>query len=138
MESILGVEETKQVTTKNEELEIYEPEDIDKNKIVNEDFDYIRSNLKEIIESTKDSVSTMASIAESTEAPRAFEVLGSLIKTMVEANRELLDIQVKLKNIKDKETTDKKGETKNINNTMFFGSTSELQKMIKEMNKESN
>ena len=52
---------------------------------------------------------------------------GQLIKTQSELAQNLLDLQDKLKKIKDV----KGNSPKNVTNALFVGSTTELQKMIK-------
>ena len=67
-------------------------------------------------------------LAKEGEHPRAYEVAGQLIKTVSEVSQNLLDLQDKLKKIKD---IPDKGP-KNVTNALFVGSTTELQKMLKE------
>jgi len=55
-------------------------------------------------------------------------VVGQLIKTLVDANKDLLDIQKKLKDLKKVDEKDPAPQT--INNSIFVGSTSELQQLI--------
>ena len=57
-----------------------------------------------------------------------YEVAGQLIKTVSEVSQNLLDLQEKLKKVK--EVPDK--GPKNVTNALFVGSTTELQKMLKE------
>ena len=61
------------------------------------------------------------------ENPRAYEVAGQILKTTSEIAEKLLDLQVKMKNIK-KEETPKEGD---IHNHLYVGSTSDLQKYLK-------
>ena len=66
-------------------------------------------------------------LAKEGEHPRAYEVAGQLIKTQSEIAQNLLDLQDKLKKLKDM-----KGESpKSVTNALFVGSTTELQKLIK-------
>ena len=55
-------------------------------------------------------------------------MVGQLIKTLVDANKDLLDIQKKLKELKRVDEKDPTPQT--INNSIFVGSTSELQQLI--------
>jgi len=72
-------------------------------------------------------------LADQTQSPRAYEVAGQIIKSVADTTDKLLDLQKKLKDIDE----EKKGQTSVTNNAMFVGSTAELQKMLKEMNKNS-
>jgi hypothetical protein len=55
-----------------------------------------------------------------------------LIKTLTDANKDLLEVQSKVKKLKE-ETN--KGPN-NVTNALFIGNTTELQKMIKDRKKD--
>jgi hypothetical protein len=65
-------------------------------------------------------------VAKESESPRSYEVVGQLIKTLAETNKDLLDLAKKSKELKSEE---KSGDT-NITNALFVGSTAELQKLL--------
>jgi len=94
---------------------------------VMDDYQYARENLKSIIESAQQSIDDLSSIASTSESPRAYEVLSTLMKTIVDANKDLLELQRKVKLLKEDS-----GQPKNVTNALFVGSTSELQKLIKQ------
>jgi len=91
------------------------------------DFATARNNLHQIINQGSDALEEALIVAKTSEHPRAFEVVGQLIKTLVDANKDLLDIQKKLKELK---RVDEKDVPQTINNSIFVGSTSELQQLI--------
>ena len=68
----------------------------------------------------------MLEIAKQSEHPRAFEVVGQLIKSGLDANKELMALH-KTK----KELSIEKGPTQVTNQAVFVGSTAELQKLLK-------
>ena len=68
------------------------PEDIDN------DYKYARTNLYGVIEKGTDALDSLLDLAKASEHPRAFEVVAQLTKTLVDANKDLLDIQKKVKN----------------------------------------
>jgi hypothetical protein len=69
-------------------------------------------------------------VAKQSEHPRAFEVVGNLIKQLADVNQQLMDIH----NQKRKLEEPGKAAQKNVtNNSIFVGSTAELNKMIKKM-----
>ena len=70
----------------------------------------------------------MLEIAKQSQQPRAFEVVSTLVKTVSDANKDLLELKNKQKSMKGE-----KGKPKNVTNALFVGSTAELQKMIKDM-----
>jgi len=92
------------------------------------DFATARNNLHQIINQGSDALEEALIVAKTSEHPRAFEVVGQLIKTLVDANKDLLDIQKKLKELKRVDEKDPTPQT--INNSIFVGSTSELQQLI--------
>ena len=90
------------------------------------DFIYTRENLYNLLERGQDAVEELLEIAKQSEHPRAFEVVGQLIGKLTETNKELMGLH---KTKKDLST--EKGPT-NVTNALFVGSTSDLQKMLKE------
>ena len=94
---------------------------------VETDFETGRGELYKLLEKGNEAIDGILSLAKEGEHPRAYEVAGQLIKTQSELAQNLLDLQDKLKKIKDV-----KGDgPKNVTNALFVGSTTELQKMIK-------
>ena len=103
------------------------------NKDVQKDYEYTRGNLYSLIEKGQETLNGIMDLADQTQSPRAYEVAGQIIKSVADTTDKLLDLQKKLKDIDE----EKKGPTSVTNNAMFVGSTAELQKMLKEMNKKS-
>ena len=91
------------------------------------DFETGRKNLYNLIDKGNEAIDGLLNLAKEGEHPRAYEVAGQLIKTVSEVSQNLLDLQDKLKKIKD---VPDKGP-KNVTNALFVGSTTELQKMLK-------
>ena len=90
------------------------------------DYNYARENYYNLIERNHDAVEEMLEIAKQSEHPRAFEVVGQLIKSGLDANKELMSLH-KTK----KELSIEKSSGVNVNNAVFVGSTAELQKLLK-------
>ena len=103
------------------------------NKDVQKDYEYTRGNLYSLIEKGQETLNGIMDLADQRQSPRAYEVAGQIIKSVADTTDKLLDLQKKLKDIDE----EKKGPTSVTNNAMFVGSTAELQKMLKEMNKKS-
>jgi hypothetical protein len=97
---------------------------------IDDDYEYARNNLKGLIESGKLAMENIVFLAKEGESPRAYEVVGQLIKTLADTNKDLLDLGKKAREAKGKDTTQ---QSQNIvtNNSLFVGSTAELQKLIK-------
>jgi hypothetical protein len=96
------------------------------------DFNMARSNIHEVIQNNSHAIDKLSQIADQSQHPRAFEVLATLMKVQLDANKDLLDLQKKIREIQlaDEPHND---EAKNITNNLFVGSTTELQKMIENM-----
>ena len=77
-------------------------------------------------------MNTLVDVANQSQHPRAFEVVGQLVKTLSDTNKDLLELQKKVKVIK-KDIPD---QPQNVKNALFVGNTSELQKMINKRNNE--
>ena len=88
-----------------------------------------KENLQSIIDSGKDAMEEILQIAKAGQHPRAFEVYGGILKNMVDANKELLAIQKQIRSMDDSKK-ESKSQT-NIDKAIFVGSTTELQKLLK-------
>jgi hypothetical protein len=124
VENALGLPESPPMIQPLAPIEINENADID------DDFATVRNNLHQIIHKGNDALEEALIVAKTSEHPRAFEVVGQLIKTMVDANKDLLDIQKKLKELK--KTDDPRAPAQNIQaeNAIFVGTSAELQALI--------
>jgi uncharacterized protein (DUF2344 family) len=91
------------------------------------DYEKTRDSIDDLIQKGTLAIDDMLSIARSTEKARDFEVVAGMIKTVVEASKELLDIQKQMRAMTGK--TENSGTT-NIKNAVFVGSTSELLKAM--------
>ena len=91
------------------------------------DYNYARENYYNLIERNQDAVEEMLEIAKQSEHPRAFEVVGQLIKSGLDANKELMTLHKTKKEL----SMEKGGTTTNVNNAVFVGSTADLQKLLK-------
>lgn len=120
----LGVEfkpaEPKQVLvqkTKTEEIQ---------DKKVESDFEYARSNMKQLIEKGMASLDNAISLAESLDSPRGFEVVSTFAKQLAEMNKDLMDLHQQKKDVQKETITVKNNTT----NAIYVGSTSDLQDLV--------
>jgi hypothetical protein len=93
-----------------------------------EDFEYTRGNLYSLIEKGQEAINDIMELAHQSESPRAYEVAGQLIKNVGDVTDKLIDLQQKMKKLKEE---DVKGP-KNVTNALFVGSTADLQKLLKQ------
>ena len=98
---------------------------------IDADYEYARENLKLFIEQGKVAMENIIFLAKEGESPRAYEVVGQLIKTLSDTNKDLLDLGKKVKDLKSKrDDTTQQSSSQHITNALFVGSTAELQKLI--------
>jgi hypothetical protein len=102
---------------------------------VNIDYDYetTRSNLHSILAQGQDALTHALNVAKNSEHPRAFEVVGGLMKHLSDINTQLLDLNKKKQQLDNPKSTNKEGPV--TNNSIFVGSTAELSKMINDLKK---
>jgi hypothetical protein len=117
-----------------------EPQEIELNSTKNnnivedpqKDYEYTRGQLYDLIEKGQEAVQGALEVAQESGHPRAFEVAVNAMKQVSDMTDKLIDLQKKMKDLDA--PVKGKGPT-TVNNTMFVGSTADLQKMIKEMGK---
>lgn len=96
------------------------------------DYEVARENFHELIEKGKDAFDDIITIARESEKGRDFEVAAGILKNVLDANQQLLDIHKKVRDIANYKQ--QKEEKTTINNALFVGSTTELSKMLKDLN----
>ena len=96
------------------------------------DYEYSRAQLYDLVEKGQEAVNGILDVCQDSQHPRAYEVAGQLIKHVADTTDKLVDLQRKMK-----ELDEDKGPKSVTNNAMFVGSTSDLQKMLKDMSKGS-
>jgi len=96
----------------------------------NDDYEYARRNLYDVIEKGNNALEDIMDVAKQSESPRVYEVVTNLIKTMVDANKDLLQLAKTRKELEAREPE----KAQVTNNNLFVGSSAELLKMIKNGN----
>ena len=92
------------------------------------DYKYSRENFYNLVERGQDAIDGILEVAKEGEHPRAYEVVGQLIKNVAEVTEKLADLQEKMKKLK--EVPDH--APKSVTNALFIGSTKELQNLLKD------
>tara|TARA_B000000557_G_scaffold263620_1_gene266844 strand:+ start:3429 stop:3935 length:507 start_codon:yes stop_codon:yes gene_type:complete len=100
------------------------------------DYKFARKNLKNAMEIGNEALEDLIEIAKSSQQPRAYEVIATLVKNVSDASDKLMDVNKKLheieiiaepeKNLKNMD----KLELNQQNNTYYVGSTADLQELI--------
>jgi hypothetical protein len=89
------------------------------------DYELVQENLKDLINNGNMALESALKVATESDSPRAFEVVAILLKTMADLNNNVLDVHKKAK-----DTTSQKVEVKQTNNSVFVGSTKDLQNLL--------
>ena len=119
---LLGIADKTVASTKHQTVTVIPRPQTDE-----DDFKYSRENLYHIIERGQDALSGILQVAKETDHPRAYEVAGQLLKTNAENTEKLVNLQTTKKKLRDIEQPQRVTN----NNTLFVGSTKELQQIIK-------
>jgi hypothetical protein len=89
------------------------------------DYELAQSNYKDLLGSGTIALESALKVATESDSPRAFEVVAILLKTMSDLNNNMLDIHKKAK-----DTTSQKVQVNQTNNSVFVGSTKDLQNLL--------
>jgi len=92
---------------------------------LDKDYVHVRDSLYDLSEQGEEAIELMMELARESEHPRAFEVLGQLIKQKADINDKLMKLHKSNKEIKKVDALDPA-----TNNNVFIGSTTELQRML--------
>jgi len=92
------------------------------------DYEYTRGNYYSLIEKGQEAIDDLMDIAQQSQSARAYEVVGQMIKNVGDVTDKLIDLQHKMKKLKEE---DSKGPS-TVNNSVFIGSTADLQKLLKQ------
>lgn len=97
------------------------------------DYEYTRGSLYSLIDKGREALDGALEVAQESGHPRAYEVAVNAMKQVADATDKLLDLQKKMK---DLEAPTKNSVSNKTTNNLFVGSTADLQKMLKQINKQ--
>jgi hypothetical protein len=104
------------------------------NNKIEDDYEVSRNNLRVILQQGQEALNKALEVAQQSEHPRAFEVVGNLMKQLADINQQLLDLHQQKQKLDEPSKAEKAKQVTN-NNAIFVGSTAELNKLIKNMAK---
>jgi hypothetical protein len=125
LSEIEDVEVDHTVPTVVEETSVTVPTTLD-DEVVN-DIELAKSNIEDLISKGSDSLDSLLSLARQSESPRAFEVVSTMMKTLIDANKEFVAMSEKKKYAKE----DHPAAQTNITNNNLILSTTDILKMLK-------
>ena len=95
-----------------------------------DDYEASRETYKELIDKGNEAIDLMMELAKDSQHPRAFEVLATLLKTQADNNDKLLELQKRVKALKEPSKGSASSSPNVTNNNVFVGSTTDLQRFI--------
>lgn len=98
--------------------------------VVEDDVDLARDSLKNVINVGNNAANALEKLALTTEHPRAFEALATLLSQITQASKDIVELH-KIK--KQAKRDDAPSGPMKIDKAIFVGSTSDLQKAMKEI-----
>ena len=101
---------------------------------IEKDYEYQRENFYNLVEKGSSAIDGILELAKESEHPRTYEVAGNLIKQVAEVTEKLGDLQEKMRRLKEVPSN----APKSVTNSLFVGSTKELQTMLKDKLKDES
>lgn len=111
--------------------DIITPNHNEVSKNVDYDYEKTRSNLHVLLSQGQEALIHAIEVAKQSEHPRAFEVVGNLMKQLADINHQLLDLSEKRQKMTN--VSPKKENNSITNNAIFVGSTAELNKVLQQL-----
>lgn len=125
-----------EVTEKSSDLIV--PDTIEPAKVddkIESDYESTRNNLNTLLITGENALLHALEVAKASEHPRAFEVVGNLIKQLADVNQQLMALHQQKQKLDGVDGKAASGKQVTNNNAIFVGSTAELNKMIAKLNK---
>ena len=95
------------------------------NEDLSSDYNFSREQYHSLIDKGNEALEELLAVAKESESARAYEVTAQLVRTLSDTTKELLELQKSKKEI-EKEVKD----PQTVNNSLFIGSTKELQDLL--------
>lgn len=106
-------------------------------ELVDADANHVRSNMYSLLQQGQDALIYALELAKQSDSPRAFEVVGTLMKNLSDMNLQLLDTHEKRQKLSAPKKEEAGGPQKVVNNSIVFqGSTKDLYQMLQTMKKD--
>lgn len=134
LSEVFNLEETQQEAPKQEILPLHAGRAItvivDDEKLANDlsiDYKTARDNIRGAVSLGYEALEGIVRVATEGEHPRAYEVVTQMLKAVSDANKDLLEIHHKMRIVRGEDGPKTVNTT---NNSLFIGSTKELQDLI--------
>ena len=139
-ETILIAEKTPgcPAVVQNPQVQIATTKEKTNEQLAEDDFNYARQNLHDVIDTGKRALENLAQMAEDSATPRCHEIVGELMKNIADSTRESFELHQKMKNLKKESAPGNRSANvsgdMNVTNNNLMLTTSELLKFIKDNN----
>lgn len=123
-----------EVVAKNTPTVSPSPKD-DSMEDVNDDYEYSRDIYKKLVDKGQDAIDHMMELAVQSDHPRAYEVLGGMLKNVSDMTDKLMSLHKNVDAVKAKKNESSPSSSAGpvgqiTNNNVFVGSTTDLQRYI--------
>ena len=99
-----------------------------------DDYDYSRDTYKRLVDKGQEAIDHMMELALQSDHPRAYEVLGGMLKNVSDMTDKLVSLHGNIEKVKAAKTAKGGSESSSqpsvTNNNVFVGSTTDLQRFI--------
>lgn len=99
---------------------------------IDDDFDFSRKNIMDLIGKSSEALEDMIDLARKSQSPEAYEILNQMFKNNVNMNKDLIELRKKSIDAKQKIVNETEGKV--VNQNLFVGTTSDLNKMLEDLN----
>lgn len=107
------------------------PVDKSKGDDLTDDLDEVRANTRSLIEIGELGISELQNLASQSQDPKAYRELSVLIKVMLDANKDLVNITKTRHELAHKD--DKYGDApQNVTNNLYVGTTTDAVEILKQ------
>lgn len=96
---------------------------------VDDDAEFARNNIRNLIQQGTTAVDGILNVAKESEHPRAYEVAATLIKSLSDLNKDLMEIQKRKRDLAPQDFS--KNQNISVDKAVFVGSFTDLVKSIK-------
>lgn len=130
-EDLFGIEDETlpvEVSDDNTGIAVPEVEEDDENF---KDLSAARKNVENLIKEGDSALKELITLAKQGENIRAFEATSTLMKTLLDANKDFVEISNRKQYLKDEKNSPKEAAQNNVTNNNLIISTADLLRMMK-------
>lgn len=104
------------------------------NNDLDDDYEFSREKYRKLVEKGTDAIDHMMELALQSDHPRAYEVLGGMLKNVSDMTDKLVSLHTNVEKAKSVKSSPNSGhgsgQSSVTNNNVFVGSTTDLQRFI--------